>query len=70
MKEIKEIISVGRGLVDSVDLNGNETSWIKERLGKLEDENTQITTKIEGRRKKLVQGMEFYSLSERVIICR
>ena len=68
MQKINDIISIGRDLVGSTDRNGNETSWMKERLVDLEEKNTQLTVKNDERRKKLAQGEEFYTHSEHVCI--
>ena len=66
MQKINHVISIGRGLVGSTDLNGNETIWIKERLVELEEKNTQLTVKNDERRKTLAQGEEFFTHSEHV----
>ena len=68
MQKINDIISIGRDLVVSTDCNGNETSWMKERLVDLEEKNTQLTVKNDERKKKLAQGEEFYTHSEHVCI--
>ena len=68
MQEITHIISTGRDLVASVDQNSNGTSWIKERLAQLEGKNSELLSKIEERRKKLSQGVEFYTHFEQVSI--
>jgi len=64
MQQITDMISIGQRLVDSVDLNDNETSWIKERLVELEDKHAQLLAKIEERKKTLAQGVEFFTHSE------
>ena len=66
MQQIASMISVGQSLVDAVDLNDNETSWIKERLVELEDKHAQLLAKIEERKKTLAQGVEFFTHSEQV----
>ena len=62
------MIDIGKSLNNSKDLDGKEMSWIAERVKNLENQYGVFSAKLDSRKKKLSQGMEFYRLFEKVSI--
>ena len=62
------MIEIGKSLNNSKDLDGKEMSWIAERVKNLENQYGVFSTKLDSRKKKLSQGMEFYRLFEKVSV--
>lgn len=62
------MVEVGKSLNNSRDLDGKEMSWIKDRVENLENQHDVFSMKLDSRKKKLSQGMEFYHLFEKVSV--